>query len=193
MQPWFEAVSIPAGQSCLIYDRQLPEFAFNWHYHPECELTLTLGSRGKRFVGGHVAPYGDGDLVLLGPNLPHAWQSEALTGAAPAHRAIVCWFTKGWIGALGFSTPELAGLAGLVTEAERGVAFGAATAERLRPRILELCELPGAARIVALQAILSDLAAAADRQPLAAGAMAPIGRLVSISKVQARPTLRRET
>ena len=29
MQPWFEAVAIPEGQSCLIYDRRLPEFDFN--------------------------------------------------------------------------------------------------------------------------------------------------------------------
>ena len=49
MQPWFEAVTIPERQSCLVYDRRLPEFGFNWHYHRECELTLTLaaGARGS--------------------------------------------------------------------------------------------------------------------------------------------------
>jgi len=173
MQPWFEAVSIPFGQSCLIYDRQLPEFAFNWHYHPECELTLTLGGRGTRFVGGHVAPYGDGDLVLLGPNLPHAWQSVALTGASRSHRAIVCWFTRAWIDALCTATPELATLLPLIAAAGRGLAFGQATVEMLRPRILELSSLTEASRVVALQSILCDLSIAADRRELSTGATAP--------------------
>ncbi len=97
MQPWFETVTIPRDRSWLLFDRQLPDFPFNWHYHPEFELTLTVGSCGVRFVGDHVERYAHDDLVLLGPNLPHAWQSEALVGDAPLHRAIVCWFTRDWI------------------------------------------------------------------------------------------------
>ncbi|MDN5568985.1 MAG: hypothetical protein L0G27_09640, partial [Paracoccus sp. (in: a-proteobacteria)] len=67
MQPFFEQVGIPEGRSWLLFDRQLTEFPFNWHYHPEFELTLTLNSRGMRFVGDSVEPYADGDLVLLAP------------------------------------------------------------------------------------------------------------------------------
>ncbi|WP_212744130.1 hypothetical protein [Ramlibacter sp. 2FC] len=64
---------MPTDRSWLLFDRQLPDFPFNWHYHPEFELTLTLNSEGMRFVGDHIESYGDGDLVLVGPNLPHAW------------------------------------------------------------------------------------------------------------------------
>jgi hypothetical protein len=90
MRPWFEHVTVPDGQSWTLYDRQLPAFPFNWHYHPEFELTLTPNSVGERFVGDHVARYGDGgDLVLVGPNLPHAWQSRATVQADAPHRALV--------------------------------------------------------------------------------------------------------
>ena len=106
MRPWLETVVIPADRSWLLFDRQLPDFPFNWHYHPEFELTLTLNSEGLRVVGDHSAAYGDGDLVLLGPNLPHAWQSRRpVTGST--HRALVCWFTEAWIGALLDVSPEL--------------------------------------------------------------------------------------
>ena len=121
MQPWFEAVTIPDGHSCRIYDRRLPEFAFNWHYHPEYELTLTLGSHGTRFVGTGVAPYAEGDLALIGPNLPHAWQSHRLADGAAEHRAIVCWFTEGWIRGLLELMPELDVIAPLLGEVGKPV------------------------------------------------------------------------
>lgn len=168
MQPWFETVTIPADRSWLLFDRQLPDFPFNWHYHPEFELTLTVGSRGVRFVGDHVERYGDGDLVLLGPNLPHAWQSEALVEDGGLHRAIVCWFTRDWIEGLTSLMPEFGALSTLALEAARGLEFSAQTIARLRPRMLALGTLSPARQALELQAILLELATA-ERRPLAAG------------------------
>ncbi len=168
MQPWFETVTIPADRSWLLFDRQLPDFPFNWHYHPEFELTLTVGSRGVRFVGDHVERYDDGDLVLLGPNLPHAWQSEALAGDARLHRAIVCWFTRDWMEGLMALMPEYGNLARLAEAAGRGLEFDAETVARLRPRLLALGALSAARQVLELQAILLDLAAA-PALPLASG------------------------
>ena len=76
MRPLFEKVTVPPGASWALLDRRLDDgIPFQWHYHPEFELTLTLNSRGQRYIGDSIAPYGDGDLVLLGPNLPHTWNS----------------------------------------------------------------------------------------------------------------------
>lgn len=172
MHPWFETVSIPPDRSWQLFDRQLPEFPFNWHYHPEFELTLTVNSRGMRFVGDHVERYGDSDLVLLAPNLPHAWQSEALTGDGGVHRALVCWFTQGWIEGLLSLMPELAPVATLLGQARRGVAFGAATTARMRPRLLALGTLRPGRQVLELLEILLALSAAPDRQALASGEVA---------------------
>ncbi|MFT4148909.1 MAG: AraC family transcriptional regulator [Paracoccaceae bacterium] len=167
--PYFETVRIPPGRSLLVFDRQLPEFPFNWHYHPEFELTLTVDSHGMRFVGDHVGQYGDGDLVLIAPNLPHAFQSQALLGGARDHRAVVCWFTRDWAGGLTGLMPELAPMADLLAQARRGLRFGPATAEVLRERILQLGQMDAVGQVMTLQSVLATLATAPDRMPLASG------------------------
>ncbi|MCM3372911.1 AraC family ligand binding domain-containing protein, partial [Bacillus velezensis] len=77
MKPQYEHVTFASGCSIRVYHRQLARIPFEWHRHPEYELTLTLNSRGQRFIGDHVAHYADDDLVLVPPNLPHTWSSNA--------------------------------------------------------------------------------------------------------------------
>src|SRR5204863_1940434 len=97
MRPLFEKVTVPEGSSWSLLDRRLDDgIPFQWHYHPEFELTLTLNSRGQRYIGDAMAGYDDGDLVLLGPNLPHTWCSAEKIDARAPHHAIVMWFTEAW-------------------------------------------------------------------------------------------------
>jgi len=167
MRPLLEMVTVPPGQSWTLYDRQCADFPFNWHYHPEYELTLTLNSQGERFVGDHVAHYGDGDLVLVGPNLPHAWQSRAPVAEGAPHRALVVWFTERWAEGLTENYVELAPLLGLLGEAARGVSFSAGMRERVRPRLLALGEQDPTTRWLALVDLLVLLAGDPGREPLA--------------------------
>ena len=96
MRPLFEKVTVPAGASWSLLDRRLDDgIPFQWHYHPEFELTLTLNSRGQRYIGDSIESYDDGDLVLLGPNLPHTWNSADKIDPRRPHHALVMWFTAG--------------------------------------------------------------------------------------------------
>ena len=169
MEPWFESVTVPHDRSWLLFDRRLPEFPFNWHYHPEFELTLTLNSSGMRFVGDSVESYGDGDLVLLGPNLPHAWQSQALIKTPGVHRAVVCWFTRDWIEGLIALTPELAAIKSLLHESGRGVRFGEKALKKVCERLATLHETAPEQQILALLSVLVDLARSSDRWQLSTG------------------------
>ncbi|MCY0095672.1 AraC family transcriptional regulator [Hoeflea ulvae] len=170
--PFFETVTIPPDRSLLVFDRRLDEFPFNWHYHPEFELTLTVNSRGMRFVGDHFGHYDDGDLVLIAPNVPHAFQSQSLIEATSPHRAVVCWFTQDWISGLIGAVPELAPVAGLLLQARRGLHFAPVTTRLLRARLLQLTEVDGLPQVLALQSILFDLSMASDCTALASGEVA---------------------
>lgn len=47
-----------------------------WHIHPEYELVYIIEGKGKRFVAERVDEIADGELTLLGPNIPHFYISN---------------------------------------------------------------------------------------------------------------------
>lgn len=167
MRPLFEKQPIPDGQSWRFFDRRLKDgIPFLWHYHREYELTLTLNSVGQRFVGDHVGPYGDGDLVLLGPDIPHTWSSTAKLDDASPHVALVMFFRPEWIVGLLDSMAELAPLGPMLGASRRGLRFSAAAAAATRPVIEEMCHLAPAARLFRLLELLFRLTQDRDCEPL---------------------------
>src|SRR5690606_10999988 len=51
-------------------------FPCPWHHHPEFEFVLVTKSTGRRMVGDHIDFFEEGDLVFLGPWLPHVWVND---------------------------------------------------------------------------------------------------------------------
>jgi len=168
MKPFIENVLRHDGESWAFLDRRLASaIPFEWHCHPEYELTLTLNSLGHRYIGNDVDSYGDGDLVLIGPGIAHSWQSRAIITEGQPHVALVAWFTHEWGESLLALLPELHGLAGLMKRARRGVAFSVATREQVKPQMLAMREAGAAQRTVLLLSVLNTLIADRDAVDLA--------------------------
>jgi AraC-like DNA-binding protein len=123
MKPQFERVTFPKGCSLRVYHRRVPEIPFEWHHHPEYELTLTLNSRGWRFVGDHIGQYQAPDLVLVPSDMPHTWASTATLDEKDPHTAIVIWFSGAWALQVAEILPEYANLRKLLRSASSGLAF----------------------------------------------------------------------
>ncbi len=60
----------------VAYRMNLPYLEFYWHHHPEYELTYKINVEGKRIVGDSYEEFKAGDLVLIGPDLPHTWVTD---------------------------------------------------------------------------------------------------------------------
>ena len=56
---------------------ETPVFKGERHRHSQVELTWIERGVGLRFVGDSAAPFDDNDMVLIGPNVPHAWVGSA--------------------------------------------------------------------------------------------------------------------
>ncbi len=169
MKPLIEKIDPPGNQCFACRWRRDPRFDFSWHYHPELELTWIARSRGRRYVGDHIEDYRDGDLILLGPNLPHTWASAAdvTGGRIRRHEAVIVQFREDFLGETFFEHAETRAIGRLFDRAIRGLKFGPRTAETVTEAMRRLPGLEGPARLIALLQILARLAAARDVTPLA--------------------------
>ena len=96
MKPWLEDITKKRGQhSFLAFEIIQNKFDFFWHYHPEYELTLIVKGKGRRLIGDSHEYFESGDLVLIGPGLPHTWVSDS--GKRGKCEAIVIQFSVDFI------------------------------------------------------------------------------------------------
>jgi AraC-like DNA-binding protein len=165
----------PGPASSFVWKRRRdPRFEFSWHFHPEVELTRVVRSRGRRLVGDSVEDYADGDLVLLGPELPHTWHSEP--GRRGPHEAVVVQFAPAFLGPAFLAVPELLPVRRLLERARRGLRFEGRPAREVGRRLDAMQDLDGFARLRSLLEVLALLAAERRARPLASPGYAPPAR-----------------
>jgi AraC-like DNA-binding protein len=158
MKCQFEHVTFARGCSIRIYHRQIPSLPFEWHHHPVYELTLTLNSRGWRFVGDHIGRYEPQDLVLVPSDMPHTWASTSAIDESLPHTALVVWFTKEWALRLADSCSELSPLRKLVTRANAGLSFPTSSGARMESCLSDLLSQSPLRRLHTVQELLCELA-----------------------------------
>ncbi|WP_264565128.1 AraC family transcriptional regulator [Flavobacterium sp. N3904] len=107
-----------------------------WHYHPEIELVFVNGGSGKRQIGSHISYYSDGDLVLIGSNLPHCGFTNEQTGNK---NETVIQMRPDFLGSYFFEIPEIKNIQYLLSKAKGGIAFGPTTKKLIAGKI-ELME-----------------------------------------------------
>lgn len=163
MRALFEDIpSRKGGASFVAYHRIVPHFPFKWHYHPEYELTLITQGKGKRLVGDNHDNFTHGDLVLIGPNLPHTWVSDEIRTNPSG--AVVIQFSQEFIAPF-LNLPEFHAVSNLLTAAANGLHFPT-TMQRLIQAVKALPENDPVQRVTSLLEIL-QLLSKADRVKLA--------------------------
>lgn len=159
MKPAIEAMHWWDGEfSVNAYRRSAHQFEWNWHYHPEVELTLVTRGSGTRLVGDHRESYTAGDLVLLGPNLPHTWFSDDPGRSPSSNQAIVVQFHPSAFPESLLALPEFRKIGRLFGTAGRGLSFPRKSARRLKSQIEALPQLKGIALWSGLLTILAEVA-----------------------------------
>ena len=123
----FEVLQTGSRQSFLA--RRFDQWAFDgpYHFHPEYELTSIIKGTGKRYVGSHMEDFLAGDLVLLGPNLPHCWKLANDGPDQARASAIVVQFDGAFLGDDFFDKNELQHIKKLFQKSACGVSFHSGT------------------------------------------------------------------
>lgn len=126
------------------------------HRHRQVELTWIEAGVGMRFVGDAVEPFGPGDLVLLGSNVPHGWVSARRGGASRVGATVVQFAPELLSDPM---LPELAGLLPLARRAGAGLRITGSAARDVT-RVLSRMRTVGP---IAQLAALVELLALLDR------------------------------
>ncbi|WP_077921884.1 AraC family transcriptional regulator [Spirosoma sp. 209] len=161
MKPELEAgISTKGLASFRAFQLNQPAFRSHWHYHPELELVFFARGKGMRFIGDDIALYDEGDLFLIGENLPHTFVSYE-DEAVPLVEALVIQFPRSLFD--GFV--ECAPLQGLFDAARRGLAF-ARPGTDLVTTIRQIIQHPGLPALAGLFALLNQLQELPAREPI---------------------------
>lgn len=147
--------------SMVAFERKEILFPWNWHYHPEVELTLIQKGHGVRLVGDHSEDYAPYDFVLLGSNLPHTWSSSdpGTTGSARRNQALVVQFRPQMFPDVLLALPEFSAIEQLLAAAACGLRFSTGLARKIEPEMKALVHLDEFQRWLGFAAILGKLAA----------------------------------
>jgi len=140
MKPYLEHIAAPKDSSWVLFDRKLKAIPFEWHYNSEYELTLTLNSRGQRFIGDNVSSYDHGDLVLIGPKIPHTWCSSQDVYPGQMHQALVLWFSDSFVKGIVEPHVEFRPILKLLAKSARALTFSEPVRRKAQTLI---CEMPG--------------------------------------------------
>jgi AraC-like DNA-binding protein len=161
MKASLEQLANTADGSFLFRQFNLPYFDAPYHFHPEFELTLILKSEGKRFVGNQVADFKEGDLVLLGANVPHCWKNDGI-GNENSARSIVVQFKEDFLGGGFFKNAETQPIKALLDKAKSGILISGKTRDRVAREMIFLQTVPPFQKLLGLLDLLNTIATSKD-------------------------------
>ncbi len=129
-------LKVPGGPDHSFTFRQFRQANINsrWHFHPEIELIHIHRGTGTQFMGDHIQRFSAGDLVLVGPNLPHFWRYDEDFPEPEAEQALcstVIHFTGDLWGERFLQLPENKLLNSVLEKAQRGLLLRGQTRNRV--------------------------------------------------------------
>lgn len=165
MKARLEKIEPGFGSSFLLREFKRKDY-FNtsfWHFHPEYEIVYISTGKGKRHIGNHISFYEDGDLIFLGPNLPHFGFTEQLSGE---YHEIVLQMKPDFLGYDFFQKPELYQISKLFERAKQGISFSNRVKEEAGKFLMAMIDLQGFERLLKLLELLHFLSVTQDFEPL---------------------------
>ena len=161
MKTEFEIIQPDEGSSFRLLHHKVAADAFKWHYHyhPEYEIVCVFEGSGRRHVGNHLSNYTNGDLVLIGSNLPHGGFGY---GSVGTHEEVVIQFKEDFLGESFLSKPEMKSIKKLFERSKRGICFSGETQSKIAKQLPDLLEAPPFERLLALLKVLQTMASSKE-------------------------------
>ncbi|MBC8153443.1 MAG: AraC family transcriptional regulator [Bacteroidetes bacterium] len=166
MRPALRKDLEPVDDAFVVRELVEPHFDPNWHFHPHYQLFLVEEGTGTRFIGDSIQPFTPGDLVFLGPNLPHLWRSDQAyfdKESTRKTRGLVVYFADDFMDSRFMAKPEMSTLRQFLQRAWRGLEWQGCSRAMAEQALKKMVLLPiGFDRVLALLTLLNDLSHTTD-------------------------------
>lgn len=159
-----ELVDLDPSESFKWHTHDYPGPLCRWNHHPEYEIHLIAYGTGRFIVGDKIGRFGAGQVVLVGPNLPHNWISDTTASQILKNQNIVIQFSDKWIQSCLEIMPELQTLRLVLERATRGIELLGDTSRLAADVMRSMGELDGAERMSAMFRLLGVFDAASPTE-----------------------------
>ena len=125
------------------------------HFHTEYEIHWVTKGEGIRYIGDRVERFHPGEVVLLGPNLPHLWMvKKAPDKKNHPLEYIVIHFDKELLGSALFDILEMRQIEGLLKASEKGILVGTDVRKKIQDLMERFLGVSGVERVLTLLKLL---------------------------------------
>ncbi|MEI6276955.1 MAG: AraC family transcriptional regulator [Prolixibacteraceae bacterium] len=115
-------ILVPDSSSFTLKKTILTPKTHKIHSHKNFELNYILNGWGNRIVGDNIETFSNGDLVLIGPDLPHCWEVKGVSpGLQP--ECITIHFHIDFLGQKLMQSPEIKPMYDLINKSVLGIQF----------------------------------------------------------------------
>lgn len=145
-------------------------FPCPWHYHPEYELVSVIKSTGRRMVGDNIGSFGEGDLVFMGPLLPHVWVNDPKfinNEVDYLAEAVVIHFKVDFLGKSILEFPEMEAFKKFLLLSNRGMEIKGKAREDINTLMIKMLSMNGLQRLSSLLSIFDILSGSCKFELLA--------------------------
>ncbi len=172
--------NFPPGKSFILLPN--PEFSVI-RVHKDYELKLITSGHGKRIVGNNISVFENGDLILVGPDLPHGHEFiQSEQNNLPECLTLIISET---LITGGLALPgELEAIRLLFNRALKGLAFKGDKLNEIAIQLRYLVQLNGFESYIALMKLLNTLTEIEDQEFISLTPELPLSYYKDIDQIK---------
>ena len=164
----YQKLPLTSGSSFLVSRYISPYFETPWHFHEEYELVL-CESFGKIFIGNSFSSYVEGEMVLIGKNVPHLFKADQFFYEAESDTkasAVVIQFVEDFLGKSFFNAQEMAEMKQVLALSMNGVMILGETKKKIKQLMFQMLDEGKVERLNHLIEIFGLLSISSELKPL---------------------------
>ena len=179
----FQKLPNTEGNSFVVNRYESPYFETPWHFHQEFELVYCEKGFGMKFIGNNFSPYSEGEIALIGKNVPHLFKADDTfykPEATIKPSSVVIQFVDDFLGKDFFNSPEMFEMKKVLALSMNGLMIEGATRDKIRKIMLEMLTCGNIARLTGLIRIFDLLSKSTELQPVSVDEISGVNAFDSV-------------